>query len=163
MKLVGELIAYGLFAAFVGLLSIWPFYEVVGEHRAVISLSLVHAGERVGDCRALTQEELNELPPNMRKPNDCPRERHPVRVELRSGGEILYSATEAPTGFWSDGKSILYQRVIVDAGQHEIFVGMNDSNSDNGFDYELSSVIDIEPGRNIAVRFNELEQQFRIQ
>jgi hypothetical protein len=163
MKWIGEFIAYGLFAAIVGLLSIWPQYELAGEQQAIISVSLVHAGQRVGECRALTQEELNALPPNMRKPNDCPRERHPVRVELRSGGEVLYSATEAPTGLWSDGKSNVYERVIVNAGQHELFVGMSDGDSDNGFDYEISRVIDIEPGRNIVIRFNELEHRFRIQ
>jgi hypothetical protein len=163
VKIVGEFIAYALFAAVVGLLSVWPKFEVVGEHRAIISLSLTHAGERVGECRALTQDELNELPPNMRKPNDCPRERYPVRIELRSGDEVLYEGTAAPTGLWSDGKSNVYRRVVVDAGQHELFVGMNDSNGENGFDYELAEVIDIVPGRNIAIRFDELEHQFRIQ
>ena len=163
MKLVGELIAYALFAAIVGLLSIWPRFELVGEQQAFISLSLIHAGERVGECRVLTQDELNELPPNMRKPSDCPRERHPVRVELRSGSEVLYRQTAAPTGLWSDGKSNLYKRIVVDAGQHELFIGMNDSNGENGFDYELTKLIDITPGRNIAIRFDELEQQFRIQ
>ena len=163
MKIVGEFIAYALFAAVVGLLSVWPKFEVVGEHQAIISLSLTHAGERVGECRTLTQDELNELPPNMRKPNDCPRERYPVRIELRSGDEVLYEATAAPTGLWSDGKSNVYRRVVVDAGQHELFVGMNDSNGENGFDYELAEVIDIVPGRNLAIRFDELEQQFHIQ
>ena len=163
MKLIGEFIAYGLFALVVGLLSIWPNYEVVGDQQAIISLSLVHAGERVGDCRALSQEELNKLPPNMRKPNDCPRERYPVRVELRSGDATLYSATEAPTGLWSDGKSVLYHRVMVDAGQHELFVGMSDTNDDEDFDYELFRVVDIQPGQNIAIQFDELEREFRIQ
>jgi hypothetical protein len=162
VKLIGEFIAYAFFAAVVGLLSIWPKLEIVGEQQAIISLSLTHAGERIGECRELTQDELNELPPNMRKPNDCPRERYAVRVELRSDNEVLYRETAAPTGLWSDGKSDVYRRVVVDAGRHELFIGMNDSDGEEGFDYEMSQVIDIVPGRNLTIRFDELEQQFRI-
>ena len=162
MKLIGEFIAYAFFAAIVGLLSIWPKFEIIGEQQAIVSLSLTHAGERIGECRALTQDELNELPPNMRKPNDCPRERYAVRVELRSDNEVLYRETAAPTGLWSDGKSNVYRRVVVDAGRHELFIGMNDSDGEEGFDYEMSQVIDIVPGRNLTIRFDELEQQFRI-
>ncbi len=163
MKSVGEFLAYGVFAAAVGLLSVWPSYQITAERQAIVSLSLLHAGQRTGDCRALTQEELNELPPNMRKPNECPRERHPVVIELRSGDEMLYRTIAAPTGLWSDGKSIVYQRVVVDAGEHELFVGMNDSNREKGFDYEITRIIDIAPGQNIVVRFDELEQRFLIQ
>ena len=48
----------------------------------MVSLSFSRAGQRIRECRRLTQEELNRLPPNMRKPEDCPRERLPVRVLL---------------------------------------------------------------------------------
>jgi len=85
MKLLVEILMYILFAVVVGALSVWPPYELVEEDRAIVSLVFAHAGERVGECRTFSQEELNKLPPNMRKPADCPRERHPVRVELRSG------------------------------------------------------------------------------
>lgn len=163
MKIVGEILIYGLFACVVGLLSVWPRYELVGEKQAMISLSLIHAGKRVGECRTLTQAELNELPPNLRKPTDCPRERRPVRVELRSGSVVLYKETVPPSGLWSDGKSNVYRRVVVDARTHELFVGMNDSGGESGFDYEMTRVIDIEPGRNLAILFDELEQRFLLQ
>lgn len=162
MKLLGETIAYGLFAVTVGLFSAWPRYEFVGEQQAIISLSLVHAGARVGECRTLSQEELDKLPPNMRKPADCPRERHAVRVTLRSGDNVLYEETVAPTGLWSDGKSIIYRRVVVPAGPHELFVAMNDSGRTSGYDYELTQNMDIGPGRNLTIQFNELEQRFQI-
>lgn len=163
MKIIGEIIAYALFAAVVGLLSAWPTLQVVGEQQAIVSLSLIHAGNIVGECRTLTQEELDALPPNMRKPTECPRERFPVRVELRFDGQILYQETAAPTGIWSDGKSNMYRRVIVEAGKHELFIGMNDSGGEGGFDYQATHVIDITPGRSVAIQFDELERQFRIQ
>lgn len=162
MRLLGEIVAYAVFAAVVGLLSVWPSYEIIGNGRAIISLSFSHAGERVGECHTLSQEELNKLPPNMRKPTDCPRERHPVRVELRSGEKLLYEKLLAPSGIWADGKANVYHRIDVPAGVHELFVGMNDSGNDIGFDYETAARVDVGPGRNIVIRFDEQSRQFLI-
>lgn len=161
MKLLIEIGMYALFIAVVGALSVWPDYELVENDRAIVSLVFSHAGERIGECRQLSQDELNELPPNMRKPADCPRERHPVRVEFRSGDSALYRATLLPSGIWADGKSSVYQRVEVQAGMHKLFVGMNDSGTEN-FDYSESVSIDLEPGRNLVIQFDEEAQQFLI-
>ena len=160
MRLAWEITAYAIFAVVVGLLSVWPRYELVEPDSAIVSLAFSHAAERVGECRRLTQEELNELPPNMRKPADCPRERHPIRLELSSNGDQLYQATLLPSGIWADGKANVYERVRVLAGTHSLFVGMNDTGSD-GFDYQASLTLDIEPGRNVVVRFVEGEFQIR--
>jgi hypothetical protein len=162
MKIVSEILAYAMFAAVVGLLSVWPRYELVADDQAFISIAFVHPGKRVGECRILTQEQLNALPPNMRKPTECPRERHPLRVELRSGPDLLYQGSSQPSGLWSDGKSNVYQRILVAAGEHDLFVGMNDSGGDDHFDYVKNVVIYVEPGRNIVVRFDETQRQFDI-
>ncbi len=162
MKVIGEVLAYSVFAIVVGVLSVWPRYELVTDDQALVSIAYVHAGQRVGECRRLTQEELNALPPNMRKPSECPRERHPLRVELRSGTELLYGDVLLPSGLWSDGKSNVYQRIFVAAGQHDLFVGMNDSGGEQGFDYEQSITIDVAAGRNIVIRFDEKNQKFDI-
>ncbi len=161
MKLIVEIGMYGLFIVVVGLFSVWPVYELVDEDLAIVSLVFSHAGDRIGECRQLSQEELNKLPPNMRKPADCPRERYPVRIELQSGGVELYEATMLPSGIWSDGKSSIYQRIEVPAGEHEMFVGMNDSGSE-GFDYTRALNIDLEAGRNLVIQFDEEAQQFLI-
>lgn len=163
MRLFREVLAYALFAAVIGLLSVWPRYALVGAEDAIISLSFSHAGKRVGECRTLTQEELNELPPNMRKPMDCPRERHPVRVELRSGDDVLYKDLLAPSGFWADGKANVYRRIVVPAGNHDIFVGMNDGDNDDGFAFQSQASIDIQAGRNVVIRFDQQSQRFLIQ
>lgn len=162
MKLLPEILAYALFALVVGLLSVWPRYEPLNDGRAIISLVFSHASERVGECRRISQEELNKLPPNMRKPSECPRERHPVRVELRSGTAVLYSETALPSGIWSDGKANIYQRIEIATGVHELFIGMNDSGGDAAFDFETSREIEILSGRNIVIEFDEQTQQFLI-
>jgi hypothetical protein len=155
-----QILAYGAFAAFVGLLSVWPRYQLLPPDQAIVSLTISHAGQRIGECRRLTQDELNELPPNMRKPSDCPRERHPVRVEFRVDGEVLFQQTAQPSGLWSDGKSTVYQRLRIDAGQHELFIGLNESGGDGDFDFELKSNAVLGSGQNLVIVFDELQQAF---
>ena len=161
MKRVAEIAMYTASATFVGPLPAWPPYTNLDDDRAIISLVFSHAGKRVSECRQLTQEELNELPPNMRTMNDCPRERHPVRVELRSGTEILYEATLLPSGIWADGKASIYRRIEVPSGTHKLFVGMNDSGGAD-FDYEKSLTMDLAPRRNLLVQFDGQTSEFLI-
>lgn len=162
MKLVWEILAWVAFSAFVGLLSVWPSFEVFEAEKAIVTMTFSHAAQRVGECRQLTQEELNKLPPNMRKPSDCPRERFPVRIELRSGGDVLYQDVLLPSGIWSDGKANIYSRVEIEAGVHDLFVGMNDSGGEEVFDFENAARLDIAPGRNVVIRFDPESGQFRI-
>jgi hypothetical protein len=162
MRLLNEIALYAVFALVIGVLSVWPPYQLVDDDRAIISLVFSHAGTRISECRRVSQEELNKLPPNMRKPDDCPRERHPVRVELRSGTNVLYRATLLPSGIWADGKASIYQRVEVQSGMHEIFVGINDSGGQASFDFQKSEAFDLPPGRNLVVQFDEQTQQIHI-
>ena len=162
MKLLPEALMYAVFIAVIGLLSVWPPYEVVEDDRAIISLVFSHAGDRITECRILSQEELNKLPPNMRKPSDCPRERYPVRVELRSGEKTLYQDILLPSGIWADGKASIYNRIEVPAGRHELFVGMNDSGGSDDFDSTNSASVDMRPGRNLVIQFDDEAEQFLI-
>ena len=162
MKVLAEFLTYAVFIAVIGVLSVWPPYQLVEEDRAIVSLVFSHAGDRIKECRILSQEELNKLPPNMRKPNDCPRERHPVRVELRSGGKTLYQDILPPSGIWADGKASIYQRIEIPAGQHELFVGMNDSGGSGEFDATSSVSVDMRPGRNLVIQFDSETEQFLI-
>jgi hypothetical protein len=162
MKLIREILMYAVFIVVIGVLSVWPPYELVDKDRAMISLVFSHAGRLVSECRTLTQEELNELPPNMRTPTVCPRERHPVRVELRSGADTLYQKTLLPSGIWADGKASIYERIEVQAGIHKLFVGINDSGGAAEFDFAKSLTIDLSPGRNLVVQFDDQKQEVLI-
>jgi hypothetical protein len=98
----------------------------------------------------------------MRKPSECPRERYPVRIELRSAEKVIYQDLLMPSGIWSDGKANIYQRIVVPAGTHELFVGMNESGGATGFDFETRARVDLPPGRNLVIRFDESSQSFLI-
>jgi ferredoxin/coenzyme F420-reducing hydrogenase delta subunit len=148
-------IAYAVFSVLVGWLSVWPRFSLIEEGQAMVSLSFSHAGQRIRECRRLTQEELDRLPPNMRKPEDCPRERLPVRVLFTVDGAPLYEASLPPTGLWSDGSANVYRRLPVAAGVQRLFIGMNESGQADGFDYVLEQTVDLAPGQHVVVEFDQ--------
>ena len=163
MKYIGQLIAYAAFFALIALLSVRPELRLLGDDEAIVSLSLSHAGQRVGECTRLSQEELMALPPNMRKPDDCPRERHSLQVEFSVDDINLYASTLAPSGLWKDGKSTVYQRIRVTAGSHVLYIRMNDSGIPGQIDFEHTETISVQPGQNLVVFFDSATQQFRFQ
>lgn len=162
MRLVNQALAYAAFAAVLGVFSVWPDYRPLDQQQAIVSLTYSHAAQRVEECRRLTQEELDALPPNMRKPQECPRERHDIQVVMRIDEKLVYSKTLSPSGLWKDGKATVYSRTAIDAGEYELSVGMNDSGSDTGFDYILRQRVKIEPGQNIVVTFDDPQETFVI-
>lgn len=101
------------------------------------------------------------LPPNMRKPEDCPRERHPLQIVVLMDDQILYQAALPPTGFRADGKSTAYQRIRASAGAHNFAIRMNDSGTTGSFNFESLSTINLLPGENLVVYFDADGQQFR--
>ncbi len=160
MKWFWQILAYLSFAAAIGLFTAEPELRLLGDEEAVISISFSHAAERVGECTRLTQEELMALPPNMRKPDECPRERHVLDLELLMDGEPAYASREAPTGLWSDGKSTIYQRLTVPSGEYVLTARMRDSGSRNGFDYEDTAQIFLTSGQNLVIRFEPTSGHF---
>ena len=163
MKYAGQLIAYAAFCVLVAWLSLRPELRLLGDEEAIVNLSFSHAAQRIGECKRLSQEELMALPPNMRMPDECPRERHLLQVELIMDDRTLYEATLAPTGLWSDCKATAYQRIQVTAGEHDFRAWMNDSGVPGQIDFENSATISLQPGQNLVVFFDPAIQQFRFQ
>lgn len=161
--LAGRAVAWALFAAAVGLLSVWPRYRPIEAGDAMVSLSFSHAGERIQECRQRSQAELDKLPPNMRKPADCPRERHPVSVVFSVDGQERYRETLVPSGFWEDGESTFYQRMPVKAGTRVLQIVMNDSESGQDGNLAHTQSLQLEPGAHVVVTFDRTQQEFRIQ
>jgi hypothetical protein len=152
MRLFSQALAYGAFAAVLGVFSVWPDYRLLDAQQAIVSFTFSHAAQRVEECRRLTQE----------KPDECPRERHLIEVEMRIDETLVYSETLVPSGLWKDGKATVYSRTEVDAGDHELFVGMNDSGPSTGFNYVMRRRVTIEPGQNLVVTFDDSQQKFVI-
>lgn len=153
LRYFGQVAVYGLFALIVGYFSTSPAYTVLAPGQALLKLSFVHAGERVGECRDRSDAELAELPPNMRIRRVCPRERSPLTVELEVDGKRLYRAVIPPSGLAHDGPASVYQRFAIPAGPHRISVRMGDRRS-GGFNHILDSTLSLTPAQILVIDFD---------
>ena len=95
---VGQVLLYALFALVIGVFSHWPAYQHLGADQALIKVSFTHAGKPVGDCQVHSEAELAKLPPNMRAPMMCPRERSPVTIEVDIDGVTALRRTRSAVG-----------------------------------------------------------------
>jgi len=150
----GQVALYGLFALAIGVFSRWPPYHHLAPDMALIKLSLVHAGKPVGDCRKQTPEELARLPPNMRAPTTCPRERSPVTVELDIDGASAARVVAPPSGLSHDGASALYQRLPVKAGERLIQVRLRDDTRSASPSYSAERRVTLAPAQVLVIDFD---------
>jgi hypothetical protein len=149
---IGQGAVYLLLALGIGYCSDRPAYTHFPPDMALIKLSFAH-GAHKEECRRRTPEELAKLPPNMRRPLACSRERLPVTVELLLDGKPLYQAVLPPTGLAGDGPSRVYQRFAVAPGRHELIARLRDSDRREGFDYERTAVVELAPEQSLAIDF----------
>ena len=114
---------YGLFALAIGVFSHWPPYRHLGEDQALITLSFSHTGQPVSALAA--HRRGTRLPPNMRSPLLCPRERSPVVVELDVDGAPALRQSPRPRPS-KDGAASIYHWLVAGAGTHRVAVRMSD-------------------------------------
>lgn len=153
LHLLGQAIAYAAFAGVIGYFSTRPAYTHLDPELALIKLSFSHAGQHKGECRQLSPEDLAKLPPNMRRPLDCPRERLPLQVELVLDGEVLYRGELPPSGLAGDGASTAYRKFPVAPGRHRLAARLRDSARPTGYDYEKEADITLHPRQNFVIDF----------
>jgi hypothetical protein len=154
MAWVGQALLYGVFALVVGVFSRWPQYRHLEADQALIKLSFSHHGKPVADCRALSDAELAKLPPNMRAPIKCPRERSPVTVELDLNGAPVLRQVAMPSGLSHDGASAVYRRLQVAAGEQRISVRLQDDARRPGFAYQRDAVVVLKPAQILVIDFD---------
>ncbi len=154
MALFGQVVLYALFAVVIGVFSRWPSYQPLAPDQAMIKLSFSHHGKPVSECRQASVAELAKLPPNMRAPVRCPRERSPVRVELDVDGAAAYGNVAVPSGLSKDGASAVYHRLQLPAGPHRIAVRLNDDTRTPGFNYVREAAIVLKPAQIIVIDFD---------
>lgn len=150
----GQVLLYGIFAAAIGVFSQWPPYRHLDPGQALIKLSFVRVGKPVGDCRVLTEAKLAKLPPNMRAPTVCPRERSPLTVQVAIDGELVLARSAAPAGLKKDGASAVYERLVVPAGEHRIAVQLSDDVRAREAPYRREKTVRLDPGQVLVIDFD---------
>jgi hypothetical protein len=154
MAWVGQALLYGLFALVIGVFSRWPPYRHLAADQALVKVSFSHHGKPVSDCRPLSGAELARLPPNMRAPVKCPRERSPVTVEVDINGAPVLRQVALPSGLSRDGASAVYRRLQVAAGPQRIAVRLKDDARSPGFDYQREEVVMLKPAQILVIDFD---------
>ena len=148
-----QILAYAAFAVVVGYLSFWPRYHYANPDYAVIKVSFSHAAERVVPCVKLTPEEVAALAPNMRRTEQCERQRLPLLLELDVDGVSVLQIAAPPSGLWEDGPASVYERFDLPPGEHELVARLRDTARDDGWDYTLAETVRLEKGRYLTVSF----------
>ena len=154
LRLLLQAINYAVFMAIVWYFATSPSIDIRTDNEAVLTIAFAHAGELREPCRRLSQEELNQLPPNMRKPEDCPRERSPVTIEAQLDGESVFREILNPPGLFDDGGVDIYYSAKIPAGSHRLVLGMNDSIHIEGFNHRLDRAVTVPAGRVLLVDFD---------
>jgi hypothetical protein len=150
----GQVALYGLFALAIGVFSQWPQYHHLEADQALVKVSYTRVGKPIGDCRALTAEELAKLPPNMREPMLCPRERSPITVQVDIDGQRVLTRSAAPSGLSRDGASAVYERLVVPAGERRIAVALSDDVRARGAAHRREATLRLVPGQVLVIDFD---------
>ncbi|RAU21217.1 hypothetical protein CU669_14820 [Paramagnetospirillum kuznetsovii] len=157
--LAGQFIAYSAFAVMIAYFASSPPYQHHPQESALVRLSLTHAGQRVGDCKERSPDELAKLPPNMRAKQNCGRERNQVTLEMDIDGKTVYSQTAKPAGLSGDGRSRFYDSREVPAGRHVIRARMRDGGKPDGFDYDEQVEVELAPRQVFVIDFDEEDKK----
>ena len=149
-----QAVNYAVFMALIWYFATAPSIRLLAEDEAMITIAFAHAGELREPCRKLSSEELAKLPPNMRKLEECPRERSPVVIEMLLDGELLYAESLDPPGLFDDGGVDVYYSRKIPAGKHHFQIKMNDSVRKQGFNHIFEQDININPAQILLVDFD---------
>lgn len=152
-RIILQVLFYSAFAFVLAYFSQQPSYQHHDPENALIKLSFSHAGQHKEECRRLSQEEIAELAPNMRRPMSCNRERMPLLIEVIMDDVVLYRDFLPPSGLSKDGVSTVYKRFPVVPGKHIITARLRDSRRIEGFDYEHSEEVVLSPQQNFVIDF----------
>ncbi len=153
-RYAAQVLLYGAFAAFVGYFSTQPAFSLLKPNEGLLRLSFLAPGKPRFECRQRTAEELAKLPPQMRAPTECPRERSPVQVRVELDGVVVIDHSFPPAGLAKDGAAAGYRRLPIQAGTHQLKVQVNDDARTQGFTFEKSQRITVAPSQIVLIDFN---------
>ncbi|MBI5186907.1 MAG: hydrogenase iron-sulfur subunit [Nitrospinae bacterium] len=146
--------------------------------KAMLKVGFKHKTPRTHQCtdeevRAFHGSIVTELPgskkisrhmeftPRGESPYCGKRERNSAYVEISLDGKPLYGDNLRPTGWHRDGAIFLYQRFLVEPGEHKVVVKLRDTNRKEGFDYEFEDLIGFEKSGVRALTFEKSINGFK--
>ncbi|HEC14192.1 MAG TPA: hypothetical protein ENI72_00400 [Rhodospirillales bacterium] len=159
LGLIGQAIAYSAFAAMISSLTYGPAFQRYTPDKAFIKLSFSHPGRHKKKCRRRTRQELADLPPNMRAPMKCSRERWPVSVQIVMDGKTIFTGRAEPTGLSRGGASNFYEVFPIPIGPHRIVMRMKDGNDAEKYGFEGSINVDLPPYKIVVAGYDPINKK----
>lgn len=142
-------------------------YSYYPTDDGVLKIAFKHTGARVSDCEEadLIKKEgeryrqqlkdTKQVKMNIEKLAKCPRERHPVVVELFIDGKLALDKSYAPTGLKNDMASYIYDEFPVTAGEHSFRMNLYDTGSKGAAAYTLDSTALVKPREVKVIWFSD--------
>lgn len=157
---IGQGLAYLAFMALVGYLASAPAYNHFPPGKGLVKLSLTHTTARLGECRERSKEELADLPRNMRKPMECPRERSPMEILIRVDGQRVLHETVQPAGLWGGGSTSVYRRFPLGAGDHVLEARLRDDADLEDYNHVRKEKVHLEEAQVFVIDFDPSQGGF---
>ncbi len=149
-----QAINYTVFMALIWFFSSAPSVRLLAEDEAVLTMAFSHAGQLREACRTVSAEELAKLPANMRKPQDCPRERSPILIEVLMDGKLVFNKSFLPPGIYKDGSVNIYFSNKIPSGSYDFEIKMEDDVRNDGFDRVISQKMSLTPAQILLIDFD---------
>lgn len=160
-RILIQVTAYLLFFVVIYYFSTAPAYHYLKPGQGEIKLAFKHTSQRQAACHKRTHEELMRLPPNMRRVEDCPRQRSVIYLELLLDDQVLANKTFIPPGLSRDMATFVYAKFALPAGRHRLTVRMRDSTRMEGFDFTGEQTLDWIPGQSVLIGFDAAQGEFQ--
>ncbi len=155
----------------IGWLSQVP-YTAETDSKALLRLSWRIRGAKVQECRALSDEERERLPPHMQLDEICGGRVSPYHLSLEVDGAQVASDTVRAAGARQDRPIYVYRDLALSPGKHSIrlvFRRLSDSAVQQSevqgaapAVLELESTIDLAPGAIALVTYDAERQRLVI-
>jgi hypothetical protein len=157
LRLVGQLACLAAIAALIGWFSVAPGYTHRAPDMAEVRISFAYGASRL-DCHRLTQAELAKLPPQMRRPTECPRGRPALHLLFRMDGSTMLDTSLPPSGLSGDGPSRIYRAFPVRAGEHQVSLSLREPGRES--DYSFDRAVVLTRGQNLVIDFSSTSGGF---
>ncbi|MEE9614342.1 MAG: hypothetical protein V3W31_05230 [Thermodesulfobacteriota bacterium] len=146
-------------------------YSFFSPEDAAIKVAFKHSGTKVVGCEEedlvkRSGEKYREglkgtsgVSMDLSEIGGCPRERHPISVELFLDGRKLLDKDYEAMGIKKDMASYVYERFIIERGTHTVLVKMTDSGPSSPTVYTLEKTVDVAPAEILVIRFDPISRR----
>lgn len=150
-------------------------YSFYSPQNSAVKVAFKHTGKRIADCgeadlfRSEGERYRKELKDtrqvkmNIEKLANCPRERHPVVLELYMDGKEMLKKAYPPTGIKSDMASYIYDEFVIEPGVHKFEARLYDKGAKDAPDYTIEQVVTVAPKEVKVIRVDDKLNKFVIE